>query len=209
MTASGNQKTVPQPASAFGDRALTMGAKSAQAELASGMARSGGQHQILMGLAGFIGGLIVVVPVVLWLAAETRLQRLEGKTASASRAASASVGSPALVSAPTRAERIVRPATAPEPDDKNITRPEIEAVAIARQLISSGDIAGARHLLSAPDLAQDGEAVFMLAETYDPNVLAALAATGVMAEAPTARRLYETARGLGMLAAERRLEQLR
>lgn len=169
------------------------------------------RFQLRMGLAGFLGGLALVVPVVLWLATgrEPQPPRLEPRPASLSPAATTKSGPPALLTAPTLADRAAAPTAIPEPDGKTTAQPGSEAIANARHLIRTGDIAGARRLLSPPELAGQGEAMFMLAETYDPNVLAALGATGVLAETQTARRHYETARNLGMTAADRRLEQLR
>ena len=181
-------------------------------DAAQGRSTGGGSHevvrfQLLMGLGGFLGGLALVVPAVLWMAAESRSP---GSRASndAQPFVTAAAVSPALVSAPTRTGRSARPPVSAEAYDDTLSRSDREAVVIARQLIRGGDIAGARRVLSTPALATDGEAVFMLAETYDPNVLAALGVTGVMAEAPTARRLYTVAGALGMSAAQRRLEQL-
>ncbi len=76
-------------------------------------------------------------------------------------------------------------------------------------LIRGGDIAGARRLLEEPAGAGDGEALFVLAETYDPNVLAALASKGVTAEVGKARQLYEAAQSKDIEAAARRLRELR
>jgi hypothetical protein len=79
---------------------------------------------------------------------------------------------------------------------------------LARGLIRSGDIIAARRVLGRPELRQSPQALFMLAETYDPNVLAALGAMGVHAETSMARRYYEAALAEGVVAASPRLEAL-
>jgi TPR repeat protein len=51
--------------------------------------------------------------------------------------------------------------------------------------------------------------VFALAETYDPNMLAAWGVRGVTADVMKAKALYFKARDLGIVRAQMRLEQLR
>jgi hypothetical protein len=53
------------------------------------------------------------------------------------------------------------------------------------------------------------EAAYVLAETYDPNVLAALGITDIKAEVELARLFYERALGGGVIPARQRLEALR
>lgn len=181
-------------------------------------ARRSMRFQLIMASVGFIGGLAVAVPAALWLASPSAPPSTAKAVPprllfEASRAADASGGAPAPRNLPTRSERMVEP---PRPIDAGAPaaaapapHPVEQARAAARVLIRAGDIPGARRLLAVPDLAADGEALFMLAETYDPTVLAAMAAPGLIADAPTARRYYEAARELGMVAAVRRLEHLR
>jgi hypothetical protein len=88
---------------------------------------------------------------------------------------------------------------------------ETSAVAVlseANKLIELGDIHAARDKLSNPALAGRAEAQFVLAETYDPNVLAAWGTRGVSADVERARALYQLALGLGHVGARERLRGL-
>ena len=77
----------------------------------------------------------------------------------------------------------------------------------AAERIESGDVAGARELLA--DGGEQGAISFALAETYDPNMLAAWGTRGVAADAAKARALYQKAFDLGMARAQNRLDALR
>ena len=82
-------------------------------------------------------------------------------------------------------------------------------LAQAAQRIDSGDVAGAREMLAAADDGAQGAVSFALAETYDPNMLAAWGTRGVAADAAKARALYRKAFGLGVAKAQTRLDALR
>lgn len=174
------------------------------------------RFQVAMGLLGFVGGIIIVVPAVLWLAAtrDTRGAAVERRLPTVYVDTARDIAAPTLApsSATIRAERETEQASvpiatavpvpaAPKPD-------QLQAVVVARGLIRSGQMQAARDLLARPGLADVGEAAFMLAETYDPNVLAALGVSGVKADADAARRHYETALAKGIAAAAHRLEAL-
>ena len=174
------------------------------------------RYQIAMGLLGFIGGLVLVIPLVLWMAPRSG-SIFPGATAASPPAVSSqfvgadTASNPTLVSAPTIAAR-------DEPKDSNAGEVGVasaqaeagnaDAIELARRLIRSGDILAARRVLEQPDVGRSGQALFMLAETYDPNVLAALGATDVLAEAPMARQYYEAALAEGVTAASHRIEAL-
>ena len=83
-----------------------------------------------------------------------------------------------------------------------------ELLADARRLLRSGDIGGARKVLAAPETAHSGSLTFLLAETYDPNILPA-ALKGTMANRERARALYRKARDLGDGRAQDRLDALK
>jgi TPR repeat protein len=51
--------------------------------------------------------------------------------------------------------------------------------------------------------------LFALAETYDPNMLAAWGTRGVTADVARARALYQKALGLGVASAQNRLDALK
>jgi TPR repeat protein len=79
----------------------------------------------------------------------------------------------------------------------------------AAQRIESGDVAGAREMLAGADDGGQGAVSFALAETYDPNMLAAWGTRGVAADAAKARALYRKAFDLGVARAQNRLDALR
>ena len=68
---------------------------------------------------------------------------------------------------------------------------------------------GAREVLGAAEEASQGPASFALAETYDPNMLAAWGSRGVAADVAKARALYRKALNLGVAHAQVRLEALK
>lgn len=80
---------------------------------------------------------------------------------------------------------------------------------VARGLILDGDVLAARAVLAEAALGSVPEAAYVLAETYDPNVLAALGITDIKAEVELARLFYERALGGGVIPARQRLEALR
>ena len=82
-------------------------------------------------------------------------------------------------------------------------------LAQAAQRIDSGDITGAREMLADADDGGQGEVSFAIAETYDPNMLAAWGTRGVVADAAKARVLYQKAFDLGVAQAQKRLDALR
>lgn len=79
----------------------------------------------------------------------------------------------------------------------------------ARRLISEGDLPAARQKLEDQALATNAAARFLLAETFDPNFLAARGIRSVRAEVPRAIELYREALDGGMDAARQRLSALR
>jgi hypothetical protein len=79
----------------------------------------------------------------------------------------------------------------------------------AAQRIESGDIAGAREMLAGAHAGGQGAVSFALAETYDPNMLAAWGTRDVAADATKARALYQEAFVLGEARAQNRLDALR
>jgi hypothetical protein len=76
----------------------------------------------------------------------------------------------------------------------------------ARRLIAVSDIASARLLLQRAADAQEADAAFILAGTYDPAVLGRN--SSVAPDLALARKWYEQALSLGSRDARRRLDQL-
>jgi hypothetical protein len=110
-----------------------------------------------------------------------------------------------LLSAPRPAER---PATILEASADAARQSVASKLEAVRGLIGEGDVLRARDALLDSDLVSEAEAVYLLAETYDPNVLAALGLVNVKAEVERARRLYEQALGGGFTGARQRLDNL-
>jgi hypothetical protein len=79
----------------------------------------------------------------------------------------------------------------------------------ARDLIKSGDIAGARLLLERAASGEDGPALLALAETFDPAVLERWGVIGVRPDVEKARGLYQKAADRGVTAARERMLALR
>jgi hypothetical protein len=86
-------------------------------------------------------------------------------------------------------------------DDRLVSRGE--------ELLSKGDVSGARLVLERALASGHARAAFLLAETFDPNMLSKLGALGLKGDAAKARELYTQAQTLGMVQARERLEALR
>ncbi|MGF9758499.1 hypothetical protein AAII07_25190 [Microvirga sp. 0TCS3.31] len=86
-------------------------------------------------------------------------------------------------------------------DDRLVSRGE--------ELLSKGDVSGARLVLERALANGNARAAFMLAETFDPNMLSKLGTLGLKGDAAKARELYTQAQTLGMAQARERLEALR
>jgi hypothetical protein len=100
------------------------------------------------------------------------------------------------------------PAPAPKVDDQRAQIEEIITRAMRRA--ESGDLMGAREMLAAAEgTAPGGTVTFALAETYDPNKLAAWGTRDVAADAVKARSLYTKALSLGMSRAQMCLDALK
>jgi hypothetical protein len=84
-----------------------------------------------------------------------------------------------------------------------------ELLTQAAQRIERGDVAGAREVLAGADDGAQGPVTFALAETYDPNMLAAWGSRGIVADVAKARALYRKAASLGIARAQTRLEALK
>jgi len=192
-------------------------------------------------LLGLCAGLLVVVPIVLWLSgwlgeaqkarpqrsAEPSLAPIEPRTGevktvkvqvrpvertsqTAAQYVTGSIDGRAAAEPP-RLEPIAalpvakapEPATRPEP-----ARQVDDRLAEARHRIESGDVSGARDILSGAEGNAPGPISFALAETYDPNMLAAWGTRGAIADVARAKALYHKSLGFGMARAQARLEAL-
>jgi TPR repeat protein len=79
----------------------------------------------------------------------------------------------------------------------------------ARDWVRQGNIAAARRLLEHAAEGEHGEALFALAETYDPGKLAEWGVIGPMPDTAKAKKLYEKAAARGISPAKERLLTLR
>ena len=114
------------------------------------------------------------------------------------------VAAPAVVLTPVPVEVVAPVAPKPPP-----VKPEVAMLDDARRLIGEGDFQAARRVLQDRILATTPAARFLLAETYDPNFLAARGIRSVRAEVPRAVELYREALSGGIDAARQRLTALR
>jgi hypothetical protein len=78
-----------------------------------------------------------------------------------------------------------------------------------RRMIDRGNIAAARSLLERAAKAGEPAAMMALAETLDPNMLAAWGARGLAADPRAAREHYAKAHSAGIASARQRLEALK
>ncbi len=88
-------------------------------------------------------------------------------------------------------------------------KPEVAILEDARRLIGEGDFPAARKVLENEAVASTPMARFLLAETFDPNFLAARGIRSVRAEVPRAVELYKEALDGGVDAARQRLNALK
>ncbi len=157
----------------------------------AGRRRSAAVHHLTYLALGLGAGLALIVPAALWMTERPHSGH----------------ASPVLVQAP---RAVVRADAVAVSDTADRARQVIaEQISRGRRLIAKPDIPAARAALDEAVRAGEAEALFLLAETFDPNRLAALGVTDVRAEAERARHLYREALGKGLEAARARLEQLR
>jgi hypothetical protein len=83
-----------------------------------------------------------------------------------------------------------------------------EILAQAARRVGNGDVVGAREILAAAEDGAQGPVTFALAETYDPNMLAAWGTRGISSDVVKAKALYRKAQELGIARAHTRLGAL-
>jgi hypothetical protein len=189
------------------------------------------RQQLGAAALGLIAGLIVVVPAVLWLSGflggpQKGPRAAVAETPSPVKIAEVKrvkVDSPPKADPPAPEARVVpdpRPETrtasalplptkaAPPPPPKvePVRSRTEELLKEAKLRLDSGDVKGAREILDAPETASSGAMMFMLAETFDPSMLAIWQTRGLITADPQkARYLYQKALALGDNRAEQRL----
>jgi hypothetical protein len=108
-----------------------------------------------------------------------------------------------------RLARLDRPQHgSPQPPNAISSADEAKLVARAEALIKQSDFAGARLLLEHAFEKGSARAAFLIAETYDWQILRSLQAYGVRGDAQMARQFYELAATAGIEKARERMEAL-
>jgi hypothetical protein len=97
--------------------------------------------------------------------------------------------------------------SAEAPSQEQISTAQI--LAVAERFVANGDVLAARAMLQERAGSGEPRALFALAETYDPHMLASWATKDAEASITYARFLYEAARRGGMAESQTRLEALK
>jgi hypothetical protein len=100
-----------------------------------------------------------------------------------------------------------QPPVAPARPDP-ATPATLRLMARAQQLVEQRNISGARQILERAGESGHPTAAFALAETYDPNMLAAWGTVGTQGDVGRARALYGKALAGGVVEADTRLKAL-
>src|SRR6266851_2720264 len=96
----------------------------------------------------------------------------------------------------------------PQPPSAMSSAEQAKLVARAESLIKQFDFVGARLLLAHALEKGSARAAFMMAETYDRQILRSLQAYGVRGDAQMAREFYQLAAAAGIEKARERVEAL-
>ncbi|HRD78271.1 MAG TPA: hypothetical protein PK264_20435 [Hyphomicrobiaceae bacterium] len=168
-------------------------------------------RQLASGLVGLGVGLAVILPLTLWV-----LGSIGGPGAGPT---AATTSDPIVVAV--RPQPVVAPAraVAASAADVAIASEPIPVIttpagdptvllASVELLVTGGEIGMARSLLLQSELRTHPAVIFALAETFDPNMLAAWSVTGVNAEPAKARELYTKALDGGVDRARARIDAL-
>jgi len=113
--------------------------------------------------------------------------------------------------APAAAPAQAEPPPAPQPEagpPPPAIAPDDRLTARADELLQKGDVSGARLLLERSVKSGSARAAFLLAETFDPHVLAKLRVLGIRGDIDKARQFYAQAQALGLSQASERLQAL-
>lgn len=190
-------------------------------------------RQLGAAAVGLAAGLVVVIPAVLYLVGWIGPQRETKPGAVAALSTSRASEAARSAEYKTLKVRSIQPAAEYAADEANDATAEpaagdpvavttasmtkmpavdpnghVEHILVqARQRIDGGDVKSARDLLAA-ERDPAPALIFALAETYDPNMLAAWGSRGVNADVQRARALYARALDHGYGRAMARLEAL-
>ena len=173
--------------------------------------------EVKAGVFGLGAGLCLVVPFVLFLGGWFGASAPSALMPSAATAQKITPVAASLISPEVRPlVQVQAVRTQPISDQvapaaltsvKIVADPDV-ILAEVRRSMTAGDIETARLLLAHPVSTGQGEAILLLGETFDPNVLAALGTRGVVADVGRARALYEEAGKRGAATAAMRLKGL-
>ena len=176
-------------------------------------------HQLKAGLLGLVLGFALVLPTVLWLTGRFGDMMAISRSVAVQKPAvtqkTEAVAVQPVEIAPRAVASVDQLAASPQPpvdrpDPEKRRQEEAEALLNrAQEMIGDGNMVRAREVLADAVLAENPRGLFALAETYDPNILAATGARDVRAEVERARMLYAKALAAGVAAAENRLNALK
>ncbi len=195
------------------------------------------RQQLGAAVLGLVAGLMIVVPSVMWLsgffdpqkaklpaagqvattptagkAAEVKTVRVQPRPLEKPAGATALSVTGSIEPRVATARRQPEPAPPPTIAAAKFVEPGAqleEVLAQATRRIETGDVTGAREVLAGADDGAQGPVSFALAETYDPNMLAAWGTRGVAADVAKSRALYRKALGQGVARAQPRLDALK
>jgi len=194
------------------------------------------RQQMGAAVLGLIAGLVIVVPAVLWLSGWLGPQKAKPAPNAQTAATATEVRSGEIKTVKVQVRPVEKPSEVaaqyvtgsmePRPVAETKTETEQNALASPAKLVDPrvraeeliaqamrrverGDVTGAREMLATANDAAPGPVNFTLAETYDPNMLAAWGSRGVAADVAKARALYRKALDLGVPRAQARLDQLK
>lgn len=136
--------------------------------------------------------------------AEQQLAAGRENTASRLPSAASSVAPQPAIVPPSAPDAPTQPSAGPERSNPQAVR----LIARANLLLEQGNIGAARNMLDRAAEMGSTEALFWLAETYDPLLLSARQAIGTQSDAGKARELYGQALAGGVGKAKIRLEAL-
>ena len=189
------------------------------------------RQQMGAAFLGLIAGLMIVVPSVLWLSGrigplklgteheaavsgekvpEVKTVKVQTRPVEKRVESAAQYVTGHVDARPSSDRQSTQPVSLASPDARMAEARRVEEIlAQASRRVSSGDVIGARDMLAAAEDGAQGPVTFALAETYDPNMLAAWGSRGITSDVVRARALYRKALELGVAKANMRLEALK
>lgn len=163
------------------------------------------RHHLRMTAAGFLVGCSIAVPTAILLNGWIYVREAMLKPSASPTAIKAVQNNDETRAAPgSRPETTRSSASASQSDF--VRKALDDRLQTARALLSRGQVERVREMLAGDSTTPD--AAFLLAATFDPNVLASLNLTNIRAEVARARKLYTQALVGGISTARQRLDAL-